>query len=172
MGNPPLVPAPSGVGHALSLGPMVSDPGHSAHTKIAGTKRSRRLPVGVAGFEPTASSSRTKRATKLRHTPVPFEYSLTSPIFPNGDQASVVSVSHAASNCPGGSCVVKKRRGVTGLVRPGTRGGATPRGEWRCGPSRRGTCPGQRTRAARQSIRPVPASASDPSRRGAKYRNS
>ena len=27
-------------------------------------------PVGVAGFEPTASSSRTKRATKLRHTPV------------------------------------------------------------------------------------------------------
>jgi hypothetical protein len=27
------------------------------------------LRVGVAGFEPTASSSRTKRATKLRHTP-------------------------------------------------------------------------------------------------------
>ncbi len=27
--------------------------------------------VGVAGFEPTASSSRTKRATKLRHTPRP-----------------------------------------------------------------------------------------------------
>ncbi len=27
--------------------------------------------VGVAGFEPTASSSRTKRATKLRHTPAP-----------------------------------------------------------------------------------------------------
>jgi hypothetical protein len=25
--------------------------------------------VGVAGFEPAASSSRTKRATKLRHTP-------------------------------------------------------------------------------------------------------
>ena len=88
MGDPPLVPAPSGVGHALSLGPMVSDPGHSAHTKIAGTKRSRRLPVGVAGFEPTASSSRTKRATKLRHTPVPFEYSLTLPRFPNGGGVS------------------------------------------------------------------------------------
>ena len=29
----------------------------------------RRFFVGVAGFEPTASSSRTKRATKLRHTP-------------------------------------------------------------------------------------------------------
>ena len=26
--------------------------------------------VGVTGFEPAASSSRTKRATKLRHTPV------------------------------------------------------------------------------------------------------
>ena len=25
--------------------------------------------VGVAGFEPAASSSRTKRAAKLRHTP-------------------------------------------------------------------------------------------------------
>jgi hypothetical protein len=25
--------------------------------------------VGVAGFEPTTSSSRTKHATKLRHTP-------------------------------------------------------------------------------------------------------
>lgn len=27
------------------------------------------LLVGVAGFEPTTSSSRTKRAAKLRHTP-------------------------------------------------------------------------------------------------------
>jgi hypothetical protein len=26
--------------------------------------------VGVTGFEPAASSSRTKRATKLRHTPM------------------------------------------------------------------------------------------------------
>ena len=31
--------------------------------------------VGVAGFEPTTSSSRTKRATKLRHTPWPSNYS-------------------------------------------------------------------------------------------------
>ena len=30
--------------------------------------RMRRV-VGVAGFEPTASSSRTKRATRLRHAP-------------------------------------------------------------------------------------------------------
>lgn len=50
---------------------------------VGHTQRSRALPdlsgraltlyywVGVAGFEPTASSSRTKRAAKLRHTPVP-----------------------------------------------------------------------------------------------------
>ena len=31
--------------------------------------------VGVTGFEPAASSSRTKRATKLRHTPVVRPYS-------------------------------------------------------------------------------------------------
>jgi hypothetical protein len=31
--------------------------------------------VGVAGFEPTASSSRTKRATKLRYTPSGAELS-------------------------------------------------------------------------------------------------
>jgi hypothetical protein len=29
-----------------------------------------KLRVGVAGFEPTTSSSRTKRATKLRYTPM------------------------------------------------------------------------------------------------------
>jgi hypothetical protein len=29
----------------------------------------RRSAVGVTGFEPATSSSRTKRATKLRHTP-------------------------------------------------------------------------------------------------------
>src|SRR5262245_45351194 len=37
------------------------------------TERDRNRPltwVGVAGFEPTTSSSRTKRATKLRHTPM------------------------------------------------------------------------------------------------------
>ena len=29
----------------------------------------RHFTVGVTGFEPATSSSRTKRATKLRHTP-------------------------------------------------------------------------------------------------------
>ena len=46
------------------------------HTPLRDSNRSRtvlpccfRSPVGVAGLEPAASSSRTKRATKLRHTP-------------------------------------------------------------------------------------------------------
>ena len=46
------------------------------HTPLRDSTRSRavppcrfRSPVGVAGLEPAASSSRTKRATKLRHTP-------------------------------------------------------------------------------------------------------
>ena len=30
--------------------------------------------VGVAGFEPTASWTRTKRDTKLRHTPKQLDY--------------------------------------------------------------------------------------------------
>ena len=37
------------------------------------------LVVGVAGFEPTTSSSRTKRATKLRHTPRAAGDSIASP---------------------------------------------------------------------------------------------
>jgi len=32
--------------------------------------------VGVTGFEPAASSSRTTRATKLRHTPIKSDSSL------------------------------------------------------------------------------------------------
>ncbi len=39
-------------------------------SRITGEPMTRDITlVGVAGFEPTASSSRTKRATKLRHTP-------------------------------------------------------------------------------------------------------
>ena len=89
--------------------------------KIAGTKRSRRLPVGVAGFEPTASSSRTKRATKLRHTPVPFEYSVSSPIIPNGDQASGISVSHAALGWLIGGSLLRNLCDANALATPGMR---------------------------------------------------
>ena len=44
--------------------------GRSVGPKTGATESASELTVGVAGFEPTASSSRTKRATKLRHTPV------------------------------------------------------------------------------------------------------
>jgi hypothetical protein len=37
--------------------------------QISGCIVTCRFSVGVAGFEPAASSSRTKRAAKLRHTP-------------------------------------------------------------------------------------------------------
>ena len=40
-----------------------------------------RSPVGVAGLEPAASSSRTKRATKLRHTPKTEKQTLKHPLF-------------------------------------------------------------------------------------------
>ena len=36
--------------------------------------------VGVTGFEPATSSSRTKRATKLRHTPKCFDTHHRAPI--------------------------------------------------------------------------------------------
>ena len=140
--------------------------------KIAGTLRSRRLTVGVAGFEPTASSSRTKRATKLRHTPVPFEYSLTPSIFPNGDGVSARSVVHAAY------CLAvwsRKKPGGRWWRLPPTRGvrtAAIPRGASRCESSRRGRSPSQLRHAATPQRRQEPSSASGPSRTGAKYRSS
>ena len=41
----------------------------SGHRNKLSTMSRHITMVGVAGFEPTTSSSRTKRATKLRHTP-------------------------------------------------------------------------------------------------------
>ena len=140
--------------------------------KIAGTLRSRRLTVGVAGFEPTASSSRTKRATKLRHTPVPFEYSLTPSIFPNGDGVSARSVVHAAY------CLAvwsRKKPGGRWWRLPPMRGGRateTPRDALRCESLRKGRSPGQPRRAATLQCRPEPPTASSPSRTGAKCRSS
>ena len=49
---------------------LLPNPWPSLHMR-RGTRQAESLfsCVGVAGFEPTTSSSRTKRATKLRHTP-------------------------------------------------------------------------------------------------------
>ena len=41
------------------------------------------LSVGVAGFEPTTSSSRTKRATGLRYTPIGFPPQADVPVRKN-----------------------------------------------------------------------------------------
>jgi hypothetical protein len=43
--------------------------GYRVNSHVAGSNVATL--VGVTGFEPAASSSRTKRATKLRHTPWP-----------------------------------------------------------------------------------------------------
>lgn len=43
--------------------------------------------VGVTGFEPAASSSRTTRATKLRHTPCDARVSLSGDFFRSALQA-------------------------------------------------------------------------------------
>ena len=47
------------------------------------TRDDRKWPVtwvGVAGFEPAASSSRTKRAAKLRYTPPPASWPVAAPL--------------------------------------------------------------------------------------------
>lgn len=163
---------PQSHGRLCSFDPLVSDSQHNADTKVAGTKWSRRLPVGVAGFEPTASSSRTKRATKLRHTPVPFEYSHTLSIFPNGDGASARSVVHAACCLAALSPRKPESRWRRRPPMRDARAAEMPRDASRCESSRRGRFPGQPRYAATPRCRPEPPTASSPSRTGAKYRSS
>lgn len=59
--------APSSRPSSLRLGeaPMHQIPSRSAFPQVGGDLRL----VGLTGFEPAASSSRTRRATKLRHSP-------------------------------------------------------------------------------------------------------
>ena len=47
------------------------------------------VPVGQAGIEPTTSSSRTKRATKLRHCPLRYPSILRSGAWNAGRSCSV-----------------------------------------------------------------------------------
>src|SRR3984957_991079 len=63
---------PSGSGRMLSYSLGYSAP-------VVDRSAAGRVPcdlVGVAGFEPAASSSRTKRPAKLRHTPPPERHGL------------------------------------------------------------------------------------------------
>ncbi len=57
-GRPDRLPCPRGTTAASDQSPL-----------RGGSRRRARMLVGVTGFEPAASSSRTKRASKLRHTP-------------------------------------------------------------------------------------------------------
>ena len=83
--------------------------------------------VGVAGFEPTTSSSRTKRATKLRHTPIFL------PRIPDAGGSDETRVQPALS----------ERRASA----------ASPRAGTRTAPGQTATCPGLRRRAATWSRR-------------------
>jgi hypothetical protein len=71
--RPPAIPSAIDAGApGAGRGVRIQDP-FPDHSQGRAGKQFRPelvfLVVGVAGFEPTASSSRTKRATKLRHTP-------------------------------------------------------------------------------------------------------
>ena len=61
---------PSGLSGARSA-PRIGQYGPTQPYMVARQIADLRLLVGVAGFEPAASSSRTKRAAKLRYTPLP-----------------------------------------------------------------------------------------------------
>ena len=71
----------SGWREPSALVPRASSRIPAIHSKRMAPTRTLWEPfslVGVAGFEPTASSSRTKRATKLRHTPAHLANSASS----------------------------------------------------------------------------------------------
>jgi hypothetical protein len=65
--TPPRLFATRTSAHARHEDTQIVTQSHAAEKRIAA--EGPKTLVGVAGFEPTASSSRTKRATKLRHTP-------------------------------------------------------------------------------------------------------
>ena len=76
--------------------------------------------VGVAGFEPTASSSLTKRATRLRHTPKYWAKQTSPPR--EGGAAFFPNSARAASEFSGAS-----NDGINRLSRPGSVAGLPDR---------------------------------------------
>ena len=60
---------PEGANDAFLMGGFKS----LNETALANRQFARAFAVGVTGFEPATSSSRTMRATKLRHTPMAFK---------------------------------------------------------------------------------------------------
>src|SRR6516162_9338256 len=86
--------------------------------------------VGVAGFEPAASSSRTKRAAKLRYTPPARNLTGTARDFDSLAETR-------ACSCTAGPSV-RQAGGLTRIARhQGEQGGLGPAGEPDRGPRRR-----------------------------------
>ena len=61
----------------------------------------RFFSVGVAGLEPATSSTRTKRATRLRHTPNELDYTLGR---------VKLQMAYSASICPADPRTIPSRR--------------------------------------------------------------
>ena len=115
---------------------LESHPADALNDERAGPSRCRSqltsafVLVGVTGFEPATSSSRTKRATKLRHTPM--ARSLRA-----GNESSRRPPAHRAWPPPLHRRSTGRGRGSAGSL-PGDSEAA----------GRRETCPAPRTRAA------------------------
>src|SRR6266487_1398173 len=85
--------------------------------------------VGVAGFEPAASSSRTKRAAKLRYTPPARNLTGTARDFDSLAEARACSriARHSASQTPNGLAWFARRQGDQGGLRAAGEPGRGPR---------------------------------------------
>ena len=106
----------------------------SAHSDVL-----RHHMVGVTGFEPATSSSRTKRATKLRHTPLASAKASHS-------LAETLARPHIASD--GRSGLTAGRPGSSGWLRVGRRSGRARTGRCPARPRRAGTTSCRRRCAA------------------------
>src|SRR5690242_11846227 len=95
--------------------------------------------VGVAGFEPAASSSRTKRAAKLRYTPPAWNLTGTARDFDSLAEARACSriarhsVNQGASQTPNGLARFARRQGEQGGLRAAGEPGRGPRGRAQTG---------------------------------------
>ena len=107
----------------------------------------RHHKVGLTGFEPAASSSRTRRATKLRHSPMRTGWQCWAGPRPAQPYPSVGGASQSVQAGPGGGQVAC--RGASGACR----GVSVSRVAWvgrRPGSGRTGWCRPRRGHAARR----------------------
>ena len=91
-------------------GPGTATPGASD------LQKHRASAVGVAGFEPTTSASRTQRATKLRYTPLEPGQSSRAPVTAGPAWSAAVSASRGTRVSSVASGGQAKRTGAYGDV--------------------------------------------------------